>query len=175
VGVFNLNLRLSALKNKHLANILSTPKVLALDNHKARIGQGVEIPYQTTSDQGTTTEFKKAELSLEVTPHITNNDNVSMDVQINKDSMGTMTSDGPAINTQEIQTTLLLYNGETAVVGGIIEKNKTNDEEKVPGFSEIPVVGDILFKHEYKNNNQTELLIFITPTVIPVQKSAANF
>ncbi len=175
VGVFNLNLRLSALKNKHLANILSTPKVLALDNHKARIGQGVEIPYQTTSDQGTTTEFKKAELSLEVTPHITNNDNVSMDVQINKDSMGTMTSDGPAINTQEIQTTLLLYNGETAVVGGIIEKNKTNDEEKVPGFSEIPLVGDILFKHEYKNNNQTELLIFITPTVIPVQKSAANF
>lgn len=141
VGLFNLNLKLSAMKNKHLANILSTPKVLTLDNHQARIGQGQEIPYQTTSDAGTTTEFKKAELSLEVTPHITNNDNVSMDVKINKDSQGEMTTDGPAINTQQIQTTLLLYNGETAVIGGIIEKNKTDDENKVPGFSEIPVVG----------------------------------
>ena len=175
VGVFNLNLRLTALKNKHLANILSTPKVLALDNHQARIGQGMEIPYQTTSDEGTTTEFKKAELSLEVTPHITNNDNVAMDVQINKDSIGQMTTDGPAINTQQIQTTLLLYNGETAVVGGIIEKNKTDDDQKVPGLSEVPVIGSFLFKHTYKKNEQTELLIFITPTVIPVQKSAANF
>jgi len=175
VGVFNLNLRLTALKNKHLANILSTPKVLALDNHQARIGQGMEIPYQTTSDEGTTTEFKKAELSLEVTPHITNNDNVAMDVQINKDSLGQMTTDGPAINTQQIQTTLLLYNGETAVVGGIIEKNRTDDDQKVPGLSEVPVVGNFLFKHSYKKNEQTELLIFITPTVIPVQKSAANF
>lgn len=175
VGVFNLNLRLTALKNKHLANILSTPKVLALDNHQARIGQGMEIPYQTTSDEGTTTEFKKAELSLEVTPHITNNDNVAMDVQINKDSLGQMTTDGPAINTQQIQTTLLLYNGETAVVGGIIEKNRTDDDQKVPGLSEVPVVGSFLFKHTYKKNEQTELLIFITPTVIPVQKSAANF
>jgi len=175
VGVFNLNLRLTALKNKHLANILSTPKVLALDNHQARIGQGMEIPYQTTSDEGTTTEFKKAELSLEVTPHITNNDNVAMDVQINKDSLGQMTTDGPAINTQQIQTTLLLYNGETAVVGGIIEKNRTDDNQKVPGLSTVPVVGNFLFKHTYKKNEQTELLIFITPTVIPVQKSAANF
>ncbi|MEA2109508.1 MAG: type IV pilus secretin PilQ [Pseudomonadota bacterium] len=175
VGLFNLNLKLSAMKNKHLANILSTPKVLTLDNHQARIGQGQEIPYQTTSDEGTTTEFKKAELSLEVTPHITNNDNVSMDVKINKDSQGAMTNDGPAINTQEIQTTLLLYNGETAVIGGIIEKNKTDDEDKVPGFSEVPVFGNMLFKHKYKKNMQTELLIFITPTVIPVQKRAANF
>jgi len=175
VGIFNLNLRLTAMKNKHLANILSTPKVLALDNHMARIGQGMEIPYGTTSDEGTTTEFKKAELSLEVTPHITNNDNVSMEVKINKDSIGVMTVDGPAINTQEIQTTLLLYNGETAVVGGIIEKNKTDDEGKVPGFSEIPVLGDMLFKHTYKKNEQTELLIFITPTVIPARRRAANF
>jgi type IV pilus assembly protein PilQ len=175
VGIFNLNLRLSALKNKHLANILSTPKVLALDNHQARIGQGMEIPYQTTSDSGTTTEFKKAELSLEVTPHITNNDNVSIDVQINKDSIGVMTTDGPAINTQQIQTTLLLYNGETAVIGGIIEKNKTNDRGEVPGFSQIPLIGDALFKHKYNKNAQTELLIFITPTVIPIQRRAANF
>ncbi len=175
VGIFNLNLRLSALKNKHLANILSTPKVLALDNHQARIGQGMEIPYQTTLDSGTTTEFKKAELSLEVTPHITNNDNVSIDVQINKDSIGVMTTDGPAINTQQIQTTLLLYNGETAVIGGIIEKNKSDDQGEVPGFSQIPLVGDVLFKHKYKKNEQTELLIFITPTVIPIQRRAANF
>jgi type IV pilus assembly protein PilQ len=175
VGIFNLNLRLSALKNKHLANILSTPKILALDNHQARIGQGMEIPYQTTSDEGTTTEFKKAELSLEVTPHITNNDNVSIDVQITKDSIGVMTTDGPAINTQQIETTLLLYNGETAVIGGIIEKNKTDDRGEVPGFSQIPLVGNALFKHKYKKNEQTELLIFITPTVIPVQRRAANF
>ncbi|MBN2332861.1 MAG: type IV pilus secretin PilQ [Deltaproteobacteria bacterium] len=174
VGVFNLNLRLTALKNNHLANILSTPKVLALDNHKARIGQGVEIPYQTTSQDGTTTEFKKAELSLEVVPHITNNDNVSMEVKINKDSIGVQTSDGPAINTQAIETTLLLFNGETAVVGGIIEKDKTSDENEVPGFSEVPLLGDLLFKQKYNKNSQTELLIFITPTVIPLQTSS-NF
>ncbi|MBW1645519.1 MAG: type IV pilus secretin PilQ [Deltaproteobacteria bacterium] len=169
VGVFNLNLKLTALKNKHLAKILSTPKILALDNHKARIGQGTEIPYATTSDAGTTTEFKKAELSLEVTPHITNNDHVAMNVKINKDSPGMFTQDGPAINTQSIETMLLLDNGETAVVGGIIEKNDTNDNDEVPGFSSVPLFGDLLFKHKFKKREQTELLIFITPSVIPTQ------
>ncbi len=179
VGIFNLNLRLSALKNKNLANILSSPKVLALDNHQARISQGMQVPYQTTSDSGTTTEFKDAELSLEVTPHITNNNNISMDIQVNKDSIGTpppgVETDGPPINTQRIETTLMLYNGETAVIGGIIEKNNANAEDKVPGFSKIPLIGNSLFKHTYNRKTQTELLIFITPTVIPVQKRAARF
>jgi type IV pilus assembly protein PilQ len=172
VNKFNLNLRLSALQNRHRAQILSSPKVLALDNHQARIGQGLEIPYETTSDEGTTTEFKKAELSLEVTPHITNNNNVSMDVSINKDSIGQQTSDGPAINTQNVQTTLLLFNGETAVVGGIIERDDSKDVDKVPGLSSLPLIGDLLFKHKHDNIKQTELLIFLTPTVVPTRTAS---
>ncbi|MBN2231334.1 MAG: type IV pilus secretin PilQ [Deltaproteobacteria bacterium] len=172
VNLFNLNVRLSALKNRNRAQILSAPKVLALDNHQARIGQGLEIPYQTTSDEGTTTEFKKAELSLEVTPHITNNNNVSMDVSINKDSIGQQTSDGPAINTQNVETTLLLFNGETAVVGGIIERDDSKDVGEVPGLSNLPLVGDFLFKHKYDKTSQTELLIFLTPTVVPTRTAS---
>jgi len=162
---YNLNLKLSAMQGKGNIHILSAPKVLALNQHVARIGQGQEIPYQTTSQDGTTTEFKKAELSLEVTPTITNNGMVSMEVIVSKDSKGENTTDGPAINTQTITTSLLLKDGETAVVGGIIESSKTNSNDSVPIVGKIPLLG-WLFKHNYKDSEQTELMIFITPKII---------
>lgn len=165
IDQYNLNVKLSAMQGKGNANILSSPKVLALNQHAARIGQGQEIPYQTTSQEGTTTEFKKAELSLEVTPTITNNSMVSMEVIVSKDSKGENTADGPAINTQTITTSLLLKDGETAVVGGIIESNKTKSNQDVPIVSNIPLLG-WLFKHDYKDSDQTELMIFITPKII---------
>ncbi len=165
IDKYNLNLKLSAMQGQGIANILSSPKVLALNQHAARIGQGQEIPYQTTSQDGTTTEFKKAELSLEVTPTITNNGMVSMEVVVSKDSKGENTPDGPAINTQTITTSLLLKDGETAVVGGIIESNKTKLNQDVPVLGKIPMLG-WLFRHNYKDSDQSELMIFITPRII---------
>ena len=162
---YNLNLKLSAMQGQGVANILSSPKVLALNQHVARIGQGQEIPYQTTSQDGTTTEFKKAELSLEVTPTITNNGMVSMEVIVSKDSKGENTTDGPAINTQTITTSLLLKDGETAVVGGIIESNKTKANQDVPVLGKIPMLG-WLFRHDYNDSDRSELMIFITPRII---------
>ena len=165
IDKYHLNLKLSAMQGQGVANILSSPKVLALNQHAARINQGQQIPYQTTSQDGTTTEFKNAELSLEVTPTITNNAMVSIELVVSKDSKGENTQDGPAINTQGITTSLLLKDGETAVVGGIIESSKTKSNQSVPIVGNIPMLG-WLFKHDYKDSDQTELMIFITPSII---------
>ena len=165
IDKYNLNVKLSAMQGDGTAHILSSPKVLALNQHSARIGQGQEIPYQSTSQDGTETEFKKAELSLEVTPTITNNGMVSMEVIVSKDSKGENTTDGPVINTQNITTSLLLKDGETAVVGGIVESNKIKGNQKVPVMGKIPLLG-WLFRHDYKDTDDSELMIFITPRII---------
>ncbi len=164
-GYYNLAIKLSALKSKNLAKEISSPKVIALDNEKAVIAQGQEIPYKTVSDQGTKTEFKEAKLKLEVTPHITSNNMISLEINLSKDSMGEQTTDGPAINTQEVHTKLLLKDGETAVIGGIISKTSIKGETGVPFFSDIPGIGR-LFKNDINQNINGELLIFITPTIV---------
>ena len=164
-GYYNLAFKLSALKTKNLVKEISSPKVIALDNEKAVIGQGQEIPYKTVSDSGTKTEFKDAKLKLEVTPHITSNNMILLDIFLTKDSKGEDTPDGPAINTQEIQTKLLLHNGETAVIGGIISKIESKMQSAVPFFSDIPIFG-ALFKNNINNKKKGELLIFITPNIV---------
>jgi len=164
-GYYNLSIKLSALKTKDLAKEISAPKVIALDNEKAIIGQGQEIPYKTVSDKGTKTEFKDAKLKLEVTPHITSNNMVMLDIKLSKDSIGQQTTDGPAINTQQIETKLLLGNGEAAVIGGIISNSETNGESAVPFFSDIPIFGN-LFKNSIKEKIKGELLIIITPRIV---------
>ena len=164
-GYYNLTLKLTALQTKNLAKEISSPKVLALDNEKATIGQGVEIPYSTVSDTGTNTEFKEAKLKLEVTPHITENNRISLEVNLTKDSMGQMTPDGPAINTQEINTKLILKDGETAVIGGIKINSETTSESKVPLFGDIPLLGH-LFKNNIRSFKRGELLIFLTPRIV---------
>ena len=164
-GYYNLAIKLSALKSKNLAKEISSPKVIALDNEKAIIAQGQEIPYKTVSDQGTKTEFKEAKLKLEVTPHITSNNMISLEIKLSKDSMGEQTTDGPAINTQEVNTKLLLQDGETAVIGGILSKSTVKGESSVPFFSDLPFLGNF-FKNNINSNIRGELLIFITPRIV---------
>ncbi len=168
-GYYNLSVKLSALKAKNIAKEISSPKVIALDNEKALIQQGQEVPYKTISDGGTKTEFKEATLKLEVTPHITSNKMISLDINLTKDSIGQQTTDGPAINKQQVTTKLLLADGETAVIGGILSNSEAQGEDSVPFFSDIPLLGTI-FKNNTNSAVKGELLIFISPKIVAREK-----
>ncbi|MBW1645612.1 MAG: type IV pilus secretin PilQ [Deltaproteobacteria bacterium] len=163
---YTFNVRLSALEGKDLVKILSNPRVMVLDNHRAKIGQGKEIPYKSADVDNPDTEFKEAELSLEVTPHITQKGDITLELLIRNDSQGENTPSGePIIDTQNIDTTLLIGNGETVVIGGIISANNIKQKDGVPVFSKIPLVGGF-FKHKRDEDAYGELLVFITPTII---------
>ena len=161
-----LNLELSALEADARGKVISSPRVTTANQQKARIAQGVEIPYQTATSSGATAvSFKKAELSLEVTPQITPDQKIIMDLDVRKDSKGEETSGGVAINTQNVQTQVLVGNGETVVLGGIYEQVSRKSTDKVPFFGDLPVVG-YAFKRNTRQEDKTELLIFITPKVM---------
>ena len=161
-----LNLELSALESDQRGKIVSSPRVTTANQQKARIAQGTEIPYLEASSSGAATvSFKKAELSLEVTPQITPDDKIIMDLEVRKDSRGAETNGVPAIDTQNVTTQVLVANGETAVLGGIYEQQERNDVDKVPFFGDLPVLGN-LFKRRTKQDDRTELLIFITPKIM---------
>ena len=162
-----LNLELSALESDKRGKIVSSPRVTTANQQKARIAQGVEIAYNEASASGAATvAFKKAELSLEVTPQITPDDKIIMDLEVRKDSLGAAASNGaPTINTQNVLTQVLVSNGETAVLGGIYEQVERNDVDKVPFFGDIPIIGNV-FKRRTKQDDKTELLIFITPKIM---------
>jgi type IV pilus assembly protein PilQ len=161
-----INLEVSALEAENRGKIISSPRVVTSDSTKATIQSGTEIPYTTTSNSGTTTTFKKAVLKLEVTPQITPEGNVIMDVEVNKDSRGELTPNaGFAIDTKQIKTQVLVENGGTVVIGGVYTQEESNLTSKVPFFGDIPFIGN-LFKSNQKVNNRSELLIFLTPRVI---------
>jgi type IV pilus assembly protein PilQ len=161
-----INLEVSALEAENRGKIISSPRVVTSDSTKATIQSGTEIPYTTTSNSGTTTTFKKAVLKLEVTPQITPEGNVIMDVEVNKDSRGELTPNaGFAIDTKQIKTQVLVENGGTVVIGGVYTQEESNQTSKVPFFGDIPFIGN-LFKSNQKVNNRSELLIFLTPRVI---------
>jgi type IV pilus assembly protein PilQ len=165
-----LNLELSALETDKRGKIVSSPRVTTANQQKARIASGTEIPYLEASSSGAATvSFKEAVLSLEVTPQITPDDKIIMDLDIKKDKVGTIFRVGlaevPSIDTQNIQTQVLVSNGETAVLGGIYEQIERNDVEKIPFFGDIPIVGNA-FKRKTKQDDRTELLIFITPKIM---------
>ncbi len=161
-----LNLELSALEADARGKVISSPRVTTANQQKARIAQGVEIPYQTSTSSGATAvSFKRAELSLEVTPQITPDQKIIMDLDVRKDSKGEETSGGVAINTQNVQTQVLVGNGETVVLGGIYEQVSRKSTDKVPFFGDLPVVG-YAFKRNTRQEDKTELLIFITPKVM---------
>ena len=162
-----LNLELSALESDKRGKIVSSPRVTTANQQKAKIAQGVEIPYQEASSSGaTTTSFKKAELSLEVTPQITPDEKIIMNLEVHKDSIaGTSATAVPIINTQNITTQVLVANGETAVLGGIYEQTERNDVDKVPFFGDLPIIGNA-FKRRTKQDDKTELLIFVTPKIM---------
>lgn len=161
-----LNLEISALEADGRGKIVSSPRVVTADQVKALIEQGTEFPYQTATSSGATAiSFRKANLKLEVTPQITPEGNIILDVDVNKDSRGETTAAGIAINTKHVQTQVLVENGGTVVIGGIFELTEIDDTTKVPLLGDIPYLGN-LFKNKSKTANKSELLIFITPRVI---------
>ncbi|QIC61468.1 type IV pilus secretin PilQ [Acinetobacter schindleri] len=166
ISDYMLDLQLTALQTDGLGEVLSAPKIMTGDKQKAYILRGTEIPYQTWSAEGgTTTSFKEANLRLDVTPSITPDGKVQMELQIEKDSVGTITSEGPSINTNELQTNVLVGDGETVVLGGIFDDIRANNYQKVPFLGDLPVIGNF-FKSNSRTSNQAELLIFITPRIV---------
>ncbi|MFN7221013.1 MAG: type IV pilus secretin PilQ [Burkholderiales bacterium] len=164
-----VNLELSALEADNRGKVVSNPRIVTADKRKATITQGTEIGFQTqASSGGTTTQFKPAVLSLDVTPQITPDDKVIMDLDIKKDSVGALIGGIPSIDTRTLKTQVLADNGETIVLGGIYEQTTRTDVTKVPLLGDIPVLGN-LFKTTTKRDEKTELLIFITPRIIKDQ------
>lgn len=167
-----LNLELSALEADGKGKIISSPRVITADQTKAVIEQGEEIPYQVATSSGATSiQFKKASLRLEVTPQITPEGSVIMNLDVAKDSRGELTSAGPAINTKHAQTQVLVENGGTVVIGGIFTQNERTDVAKVPLLGDVPVVGH-LFRNNTRIAEKTELLIFITPKIVTERATA---
>lgn len=163
---FLVDLELSALESDGKAEIISQPRVVTADRQTASIKSGQEIPYQEASSSGaTSTSFKEAVLSLEVTPQITPDDQIIMDLNVNQDSRGEDTDAGPAINTNSVTTQVLVANGETVVLGGIFESTNTETTTKTPFLGDIPYLGR-LFKRTQTTELRSELLIFITPKII---------
>ena len=165
-----VSLELSALETDGRGKVISSPRIITADKRKATISQGTEIPYQTQSSSGgTTTQFKAAVLSLDVTPQITPDDKVIMDIEIKKDSESGRSANGvPIIDVRNVRTQILVENGETAVLGGIFEQTTTTNVTKVPFLGDIPFIGNI-FKRTQRSDNKTELLVFITPRIIKDQ------
>jgi len=164
-----LTLEVSALEADGRGKIISSPRVITADKVKAVIEQGTEIPYQEATSAGNTNvQFKKATLRLEVTPQITPEGSIFLDVKVNKDSPGQQTLSGPAIDTKNVQTQVLVDNGGTVVLGGIFEQQDRNTVTKVPFLGDLPWVG-YLFKTTSTISDRSELLIFITPRVVTGQ------
>lgn len=173
-GTKFLNLELSALEADGRGKIVSSPSVVTADKEKALIEQGTELPYLEASASGAATvSFKKANLKLEVVPHITPDGNVIMAVDINKDAPGAATLSGIAIDTKHVKTKVLVENGGTVVIGGIFTQDERNDVNKVPFLGDLPAIGN-LFKNTVKKDTKTELMIFLTPRVLETRVGATN-
>jgi type IV pilus assembly protein PilQ len=161
-----LNLELSALESDGKGKVVSSPRIITADQVKAVIEQGEELPYQIATASGATSiAFRKANLKLEVTPQITPEGSVILNVDVNKDSRGTLTPQGYAINTKHAQTQVLVENGGTVVIGGIYTQDEGETINKVPVLGDVPFLGN-LFKNKTRTTSKTELLIFLTPKVV---------
>ncbi|WGG50065.1 type IV pilus secretin PilQ [Rugamonas sp. DEMB1] len=161
-----LNLELSALEADGTGKIISSPRVVTADKAIALIEQGIELPYQVATSSGATSiVFRKANLRLEVTPQITPDGNVVLDVDVNKDSVGQETRAGFAIDTKHVKTQVMVENGGTVVLGGIYQQIERNSVSKVPLLGDVPVLG-YLFRNNSRTNDKTELLVFITPKIV---------
>ena len=161
-----INIELSALEADKRGKVVSSPRVITSDQQEAFIEQGTEIPYlQASSSGATNVAFKPAVLSLKVKPQITPDDKIIMELEVKKDSVGQIFAGIPSIDTKKVNTQILVENGETAVLGGIYEQTQRNDIDKVPFLGDLPIVGN-LFKNTRRQDDKTELLIFITPKII---------
>ena len=161
-----LNLEISALEADGKGRVVSSPRVVTADQTKALIEQGTEFPYeQATASGATSIAFRKAVLKLEVTPQITPEGNIILDLDVNKDSPGTEVRGGMSINTKRVKTQVLVENGGTVVIGGIFELTERESENKVPVLGDVPVLGN-LFKQRTRQAEKQEMLVFITPKMI---------
>ncbi len=161
-----LSVELTALETDSMGKVISSPRVVTADQTEALIETGTEIPYQeATSSGATSVAFKKATLSLTVKPQITPDDNIIMDIKVNKDSVGQLYAGVPSIETNKVNTQVLVENGGTVVIGGVYQQQESNGENKVPVLGDIPGLG-YLFRSTAKLNNKSELLVFITPKII---------
>jgi type IV pilus assembly protein PilQ len=168
---FLIDLELSAAQAEGRGEVISTPRVITANQREASIEQGVEIPYQESASSGATTiSFKKAVLALKVTPQVTPDNRIILDLNVKKDSVGQVIVGGagqqvPSIDTREITTQVLVNDGQTVVLGGILETERRETEKKVPYLGDVPVLGR-LFKTTGRTNNKDELLIFVTPKIL---------
>ena len=167
-----LNLEISALEADGKGKVVSSPRVVTADQTKALIEQGTELPYQVATSSGATSiAFRKANLKLEVTPQITPEGNIILTLDVNKDTVGRLTTAGFAIDTKHVQTEVLVENGGTVVIGGIFELTEANDESRIPVLGEVPYVG-ALFRTRTRSVTKTEMLVFITPKMITDRNAA---
>lgn len=171
---FLLNATLQALESKGEAKIISAPKVVTLDNKQAVIKQGVSYPIQTVEDGEVNVEFVDVDLLLEVTPHVTPDNRISMNINITKNDLGEIIQNQQSFTTKEAQTELLVNDGDTVVIGGIIKTTEREDFSGIPGLSKIPILG-WFFKTEGTSDSKEELLIFITPRIVQLEQRTAQF
>jgi len=161
-----IDLEISALQAENKGEVVSSPRVVTADRHEAHIEQGVEIPYLSASSSGATqVQFKKAVLSIVVTPQITPDDRVVMDLSVNNDTVGDIFAGIPSIDTREVSTQVLVNNGDTVVLGGIYQQITRDEVEKVPFLGDIPIIG-YFFRHTLESDQRRELLIFVTPKIL---------
>ncbi|WP_152417548.1 type IV pilus secretin PilQ [Methylophaga lonarensis] len=161
-----LELELSAMQEEGKGEIISSPRVITSNQKQATIEQGTEIPYQEASSSGATSvSFKEATLKLDVTPQITPDDRIVMDLEVNKDEVGEIFLGVPSIDTRSVKTQVLVDNGETVVLGGIYEQISTTNSQRVPFFGDLPYVG-FMFRNNLNEDRRRELLVFVTPKII---------
>jgi type IV pilus assembly protein PilQ len=161
-----LSIELTALETDSKGKVISSPRVVTSDKTQALIEAGTEVPYQqATSSGATNVAFKRATLSLTVTPQITPDDNIIMDIAVNKDSVGTLYAGVPSIDTNKVKTQVLVENGGTVVIGGVYTQVESTGVDKVPLLGDIPLLG-YLFRSSSKLENKSELLVFITPKIM---------
>jgi type IV pilus assembly protein PilQ len=175
-NTINLAVRLSAAEASGLLRILSSPRILTLDNHEARIAQGTLIPFSQVSAQGVQTTFQEAKLQLLVRPHVTADGSVSMHVRINRDEPDfnqTSARGDPTILKREAETDLLVMDGHTAVIGGIFTRNTGRNLDQVPFFGDIPILG-VLFQKRTTKDDRTELVVFLTPRIVNRSESLGH-
>jgi len=176
-GAFNLNLRLSAYETTGAVRILSSPRITTMDNIDATISQGVSIPVSTVSAMGAQTQFVDARLSLQVKPHVTNEGTISLNINVTRnepDFVNTGARGDPTIQKKEARTTMLVRDGDTAVIGGIYTRNTGLSSARVPFFSDIPVLG-WFFRNKKENDNRSEFLVFITPRIVNRARVAGQY
>lgn len=166
---FVLDAKLNAMEEENNVKIISAPKIVTLDNKKATIKQGFEIPYQTVEDDDVEIEFKEVDLRLEVTPHVTPDERISLQIYVTKNEIAELTMEAPALSTNEAITELLVDDGDTIVIGGIKKDTTTTKQSGFPILKDIPILG-WLFKRDVSQTEKSELLIFMTPRIVQLEQ-----